>query len=153
MYLWKALTVCPCVYKYACYGGKSPSAWYISICQLPSSSCWVLSHPENSLNTVFAFFHILILFSSGIFHGLRLFSDLSKNTKNASFALWHYTLSGAKKSVHISESHRTLQLYSPLGSNSCKMAVRWGTYAVLLSTVVSFNPSVWLHGALCRSPF
>ena len=132
--------------------------WYISTCHLPSLK-WVLSHPVNSLGAVFAFFHVLTLVSSRILHVLRLFSDLSKNTKNAPFALWHYTLSDVNKVstcswiVQSSSGICFLQLYLPLGSNSYKMVIRYGTSAVLLSAVGSFDASDWLHGALMPTCF
>lgn len=150
MYLWKALKVYPCAYRCACYGGKSSSTWYISICQL-SSSFGVLSHPENSFNTIFAFFPILTLFPSRISPGLRLYSDLPKNTKNAPFT-FDFTHCWMQTSQHIFLNH-TEPFSFVLGSNSCKMAVRWGTYVVLLSTIVSFHTSIWVHGALCQSAF
>lgn len=134
-YLWEAWKVSPYVYKYACYGGKLSST-YISICHL-SSCWWVWLHSANFPSTVLAFSPILTLFSSRILHVFRPFSDASKSTKHTSSAPGHYILSDVNKIstcfwvISNPSGKCCLQLHPPLGSNSYKIAVRWGTSAVL----------------------
>lgn len=111
-------------------------------------------HIQQILWTLFLLFsHTLTVFSSRIRHVLRLFSDISESIKHTSFAPWHYTLSDVNKgSVYMPESYSTLwRILSSVSFTirfSYKMAVRWGTPAVLLHALGSFSASVWHHGTL-----